>query len=132
MERKSLHDFAGCHRGDELERDLSVGQDVLGVVGALLNVGEDEGSPACRGDDAVRGARRFHRGHHGAARVHGFFVLMSFNVFRQVVAPHEALGTFWAHELLLSCQRENKKKFDEENMWTGSNASSLQTLQRKF
>lgn len=35
---------------------------------------------------------------------------MSFNVLRQVVAPHEALGTFWADKLLLSCQRERERK----------------------
>lgn len=34
---------------------------------------------------------------------------MSFNVLRQVVAPHEALGTFWADKLLLSCQREREE-----------------------
>ena len=53
MECKSLHDFAGCYRGDELERNLCIGQDVLGIAGALLDVGEDEGGPACRGDDTV-------------------------------------------------------------------------------
>lgn len=53
VKRKSLHDFAGRYRGDELQRDLRVGQDVLGVAGALLDVGEDEGGPACRGDDTV-------------------------------------------------------------------------------
>jgi len=103
LEGSHLRD--GGHRWANLERDLCVGQDVLGVVGALLDVGEDEGGPARR-DDAVRGTRGFHRGHHGAARVHAFFILMSFNVLRQVVAPHEALGTFWADKLLLSCQRK--------------------------
>lgn len=106
-EWKSLHDFTGCYRGDELQRDLCVRQDVLGVAGSLLDVGEDEGGPARRGDDAVRGPRGFHRGHHGAARVHAFFVLVSFNVLRQVVAPHETLGTFRADKLLLSCHRQN-------------------------
>lgn len=52
-ECKSLHDFAGRYRGDELERHLCVGQDVLGVAGGLLDVGEDEGGPARRGDDTV-------------------------------------------------------------------------------
>lgn len=53
MKCKSLHDFAGRYRGDELERDLCVSQDVLGVAGTLLDVGEYEGGPACRGDDTV-------------------------------------------------------------------------------
>lgn len=53
MECKSLHDFAGRNCGDELQRDLCVGQDVLGGAGPLLDVGEDEGGPACRGDDTV-------------------------------------------------------------------------------
>lgn len=53
MECKSLHDFAGRNCGDELQRDLCVGQDVLGGAGPLLDVGEDEGGSACRGDDTV-------------------------------------------------------------------------------
>lgn len=53
MEFESLHDFAGRYRCDELKRNLCVGQDVLGVAGPLLDVGEDEGGPACRGDDTV-------------------------------------------------------------------------------
>lgn len=53
MESQSLHDFTGRYGGDELKRDLRVGQDVLGVAGTLLDVGEDEGGPACRGDDTV-------------------------------------------------------------------------------
>lgn len=52
-EWESLHDFTGCYRGDELQRDLRVGQDVLGVAGSLLDVGEDEGGAARCGDDAV-------------------------------------------------------------------------------
>lgn len=121
--RKSLHDFTGCYRGDELQRDLSVGQDVLGVAGALLDVGEDEGGPARRGDDTVWGPRGFHRGHHRAARVHAFFVLVSFNVLRQVVAPHEALGTFGADELLLSCQQHRDDA--EETRRAGFQNASL-------
>lgn len=49
----SLHDFTGRYRGDELQRDLCVGKDVLGVAGSLLDVGEDEGGPARCGDDTV-------------------------------------------------------------------------------
>lgn len=41
---------------------------------------------------------------------------MSFNVLRQVVAPHEALGTFWADKLLLSCQRERGNSFKDSLM----------------
>lgn len=53
MECRSLHDFSSCHRGDKLQWDLGVGQDVLGGAGALLDVGEDEGGAACCGDDTV-------------------------------------------------------------------------------
>lgn len=49
----SLHDLAGRDRCDELQRNLGVGQDVLGDAGALLDVGEDEGGAARRGDDTV-------------------------------------------------------------------------------
>lgn len=105
---RSLHDLASRDRCDKLQRNLSVGQDVLGNAGALLDVGEDERGAARRGDDAVWGARRLHRRHHGTARVHAFFVLVSFNVLRQVVAPHEALGTFRADELLLPCRKRTR------------------------
>lgn len=49
----SLHDLAGRDRCDELQRNLGVGQEVLGDAGALLDVGEDEGGAARRGDDTV-------------------------------------------------------------------------------
>lgn len=52
-EWKSVHDFTSCYRGDELQWDLCVGQDVLGIAGSLLYVGEDEGGPARRGNDTV-------------------------------------------------------------------------------
>lgn len=104
-----LHDFTGCYCGYQLQRDLSVGQDVLGGAGALLDVGEDEGGATRRRDDAVGGTRRLHRDHHRAARVHAFFILMSFDVLGQVVASHEALGAFRADELLLSCQSQKCK-----------------------
>ena len=102
-----LHDLAGCY-GDQLEGDLSAGQDVLGVVGALLDVGEDERG-ASRRDDAVGGARGLGRRHRRAASVHALLVLVSLNVLGQVVAPHEALGTFRTDELLLSCTGDGKR-----------------------
>lgn len=52
-EWKSVHDFTGCYRGDELQWDLCVSQDVLGIAGSLLDVGEDERGPASRGNDTV-------------------------------------------------------------------------------
>lgn len=55
---------------------------------------------------------------------------MGFNVLRQVVAPHEALGTFWADKLLLSCQRRRQEavsdtEFDAEYIWRGLSMSSI-------
>lgn len=128
-EFESLHDFAGRYRCDELKRNLCVGQDVLGVAGPLLDVGEDEGGPACRGDDTVWGPRRLHRGHHGTARVHAFFVLMSFNVLCQVVAPHEALGTFRADKLLLSCRRQESRRLMLNTLKRVSGQNVLQVRQ---
>lgn len=85
-----LHDLTGRH-GDQLQRDLLIGYEVVG--GGRL---EDERG-AVGGDDGVGSGRR--RGGGDGA----FFILVSLYVLGQVVAPHEPLGALGAHELLLPC-----------------------------
>lgn len=55
---------------------------------------------------------------------------MSFNVLRQVVAPHETLRTFWADKLLLSCQKKkiSLKNEAHEYIWKTSNMPPLLTI----
>lgn len=99
----SLHDLAG-RDGDKLEGDLGGGEHILL---ALLDVGEDERGAAGR-DQAVRRGRGVGAGHHRAAptaRVRALLVLVCLDVLGQVVAAHEALGTFGTDKLLLSCRQ---------------------------
>lgn len=85
----SFHDLTGRH-GDQLQRDLLIGYEVVGSGGL-----EDERGPV-RSDDGVGGGRRRGRGKPA------FFILVSLYVLGQVVASHKPLGALCAHKLLLS------------------------------
>lgn len=111
LRSRSFHDLTGRH-GDQLQRDLLIGYEVVGGGGL-----EDE-CGSVSGDNGVGGGRR--RGGNAA-----FFILVSLYVLGQVVAPHEPLGALCAHELLLSCETDDTETSE------GSKERDI-TVQRRY